>query len=298
VLVAGRAVWFYLGKLAWPADLVFYYPRWELHAAAWGPWLYPAAALGLGAALVGLAARGRRAPLAALLYFCGTLFPVLGFVDVYPFAITYVADHFQYFACLGPLALAAACPLPAALGATGRRAAGAAAAGVLVLLAGLTWRQGRLYQDAATLYSATLEGNPRCWLAHHNLGNLLLEEGRAAEAIGHYEAALRENPRDPDIPFNFGRALLQERRPAEAAAQFEAVLARNPDDAEAHDNLGSALLQLGRTAEAVTQLRSATRLAPDNGVAHYNLGVALQAAGQPAEAQAEFAAAARLGVHP
>ncbi len=29
VLLAGRAFWFYLGKLLWPADLVFFYPRWD-----------------------------------------------------------------------------------------------------------------------------------------------------------------------------------------------------------------------------------------------------------------------------
>ena len=33
--------------------------------------------------------------------FGGTLVPVLGFVNVYPFVFSYVADHFQYLACLG-----------------------------------------------------------------------------------------------------------------------------------------------------------------------------------------------------
>ena len=35
LLVAGRAAWFYLGKIVWPADLVFIYPRWtvDVHTA-------------------------------------------------------------------------------------------------------------------------------------------------------------------------------------------------------------------------------------------------------------------------
>ena len=48
--------------------------------------------------------RRRRGPLAAFLLFVGTLFPSLGFLNVYPFVFSYVADHFQYLACLGILA--------------------------------------------------------------------------------------------------------------------------------------------------------------------------------------------------
>ena len=50
---------------------------------------------------LGLAARRYRGPLASFLIFAGTLFPVLGFLNVYPFRYSYVADHFQYLASLG-----------------------------------------------------------------------------------------------------------------------------------------------------------------------------------------------------
>ena len=49
-----------------------------------------------------------RAPLAAWLIFGGSLFPVLGFFNVYPFRYTFVADHFQYLPNLALIALAAA----------------------------------------------------------------------------------------------------------------------------------------------------------------------------------------------
>src|SRR6185295_13308712 len=45
ILVAGRALWFYAGKLLWPAPLVSIYPRWEVSAAVWWQYLYPIAAV-------------------------------------------------------------------------------------------------------------------------------------------------------------------------------------------------------------------------------------------------------------
>ena len=106
-LVAGRAVWFYLGKLCWPANLIFIYPRWETDPETVWPLLYPAGVLVALAALWGWRRRSR-APLAAGLIFVGTLFPVLGFLNVYAFVFSFVADHFQYLAIFPLAALAAA----------------------------------------------------------------------------------------------------------------------------------------------------------------------------------------------
>ncbi len=114
LLLAGRVVWFYLGKLFWPAGLNFIYPRWTIDASVAWQYLFSIAAVALAVALGVLArphpafapssqtaAAGRRGPLAGYLFFVGTLVPVLGFVNVYPFLFSYVADHFQYLASLG-----------------------------------------------------------------------------------------------------------------------------------------------------------------------------------------------------
>ena len=50
-LIAGRVIWFYLGKLVWPAELIFIYPRWQVSRAEWWQYLFPAAALLLLGAL-------------------------------------------------------------------------------------------------------------------------------------------------------------------------------------------------------------------------------------------------------
>src|SRR5438093_13267996 len=108
LIIAGRAIWFYLGKLMWPDPLIFIYPRWEINS------LQLTAYLPLLAALAGLFAlwriRGKwsRPVFFAAAYFVISLFPVLGFFTVYFFRYSFVSDHFQYLASMGPLALAGA----------------------------------------------------------------------------------------------------------------------------------------------------------------------------------------------
>ena len=283
-LLAGRAIGFYLGKLLWPSNLIFIYPRWSIDARVAGLWLYPAGvAIALGL-LWRIARGGTRGPLAAFLLFVGSLFPALGFVNVYPFVFSYVADHFQYLASLAIVALAAAGweTWRGRAGLWGRTASWPVAAAAILLLGVLSWRQCRVYRDQRTLYSVTLEKNPGCWLAHLNLGGILLENGDVDEAIAHYRDALRGNPSYADTHFNLGKALLQTGRQSEAEAQFEETVRLDPTDAEAHDNLGIALAGMGRMEEAVAQFETALRLRPDNPRARYNLGIALRTLGRAA----------------
>jgi len=100
VLIAGRVVWFYVSKFFWPSDLIFIYPRWQINQSVWWQYLFPAA-LAVALAILVWLCRWRRGPLAGILFFIGTLVPVLGFLNVYPFRYSLVADHFQYLACLG-----------------------------------------------------------------------------------------------------------------------------------------------------------------------------------------------------
>ena len=106
VLIAGRAVWFYAGKLLWPHPLSFTYPHWTIDPGALWQWIFPAAVMIVLAALLLLRKRLGRGPLVAALFFVGTLFPALGFVNVYPMRFSFVADHFQYLASIGLIVLA------------------------------------------------------------------------------------------------------------------------------------------------------------------------------------------------
>ena len=123
MLIAGRALWFYAGKLVWPLELAVIYPRWEIDARSVAGWGYVLAAAGLALALWLLRQRIGRGPLAGALYFALTLGPVLGFVDYGYMQFSYVADRFQYLAGIGLLAVL----LGAAAHALGRLPAGAPA---------------------------------------------------------------------------------------------------------------------------------------------------------------------------
>jgi tetratricopeptide (TPR) repeat protein len=287
-VLAGRVIWFYLGNLLWPANLTFIYPRWTVDASVWWQWLFPVAAL---AALGGLCWWRARSPgpLAAALLFGGSLFPVLGFFNVYPFIYSYVADHFQYLASLALFALAAAAltrlPRPAFL-ATG--------AGLLSLCAVLTWRQAGMYRDVFTLYETTLRRNPDCWMAHNNLGMELSTGGRHEEARRHFEAALRLRPDYAEALNNLGYTLTQLGRAAEALPLLERAVRLKPAYVDAHNNRGIALMALERAAEGEAAFRRALWLSPAHALAHRNLAQALASSGRADEALGHFARAASL----
>lgn len=182
-LIAGRVPWFYLGKLAWPHPLIFIYPKWEIDAHSLRQAAYPASVLLLIATLWWQRLRWGRGPLAAVLLFGGTLFPVLGFADVYPMRFSFVADHFQYLASIGVIVLAAAsCATFVRRRQVPQVVAGSAATAVLLALGGTTWLRCFDYRDRETLWTATMLDNPDCWLAPLHLAHLRFDQGRIDEA--------------------------------------------------------------------------------------------------------------------
>jgi len=289
-LVAGRAIWFYLGKLLWPFGLAFTYPRWGVDQTVWWQYLYPAATL-IALGLFWHLRRRMRGPLAIALLFAGTLLPALGFVDVYPFRFSYVADHFQYLASIPVIAglsvvlLMVFEGLPSAWRRLTVRAVLTVA--IAVPLAALTAREARSYVNAETLYRETIRRNPHAWIAHSNLGGLLLDD-RPAEARGYVEEALRLNPDLAEAHNNLGILLHREGRIAEALAEYERAALVEPGLARAHNNRCLALTQLDRPIDALAACEAALVLSPAYPEALYHSGIALQMLGRTGEATSRF----------
>jgi protein O-mannosyl-transferase len=292
-LIAGRAFWFQLGKLLWPSNLMFVYPRWEINAAIWWQYLFPLAVLALLAILWSLR-RWSRAPLAGVLVYIFLLLPTLGFLNQYFFIYSFVSDHWQYLPCLGIIT-----PCASGIVLLVERLKPWRVwlePGVTLLIAGalfvVTSRQSRMYSDIETLYRTTISRNPACWMAQVNLGNILYQVNRVPEAMELFKQASEIKP--AIAHFSLGNALVQTGQKSEAIDQYTQALRINPDFAEAHNNLGGALFLIGRTSEAIEHYKHALRINPDYAEAHNNLGNALVQTGRASEAIDQYEQALRM----
>jgi tetratricopeptide (TPR) repeat protein len=290
LLLAGRIVWFYAGKLVWPHPLMFMYPRWVIHAAQ------PVAYLPLLAAAVGFAILWRkrnglaRPFLFVTVYFVAMLFPVLGFFNIYFSRYSHVNDHFQYLAALGFLPLAAVgimtvAELMAKHGALWKPAVCTA---VLLVLGLLSWRQAHIYRDAETLWRDTIAHNPEAWMAHNNLGAELNRQGKRDEAIQQFDAALRIRPTHAPAYYNTGLALAAKGDFAGAIPKYTKAIELEPGFAYSYYSLGIALANLGRFDEAISQFQITLQMQPNYAPGYFNLGNTLAAKGQSDEALACF----------
>jgi tetratricopeptide (TPR) repeat protein len=220
--IAGRAVWFYAGKFLVPTPLMFIYPRWNVGHAGWLTlMLFPGAVAGALAAMWFGRRRIGRGPLAASLLFIGLLFPALGFVNGYPMRYSFVADHFQYLACIA----AAAFTVGIASHFLPQRAKAPAATILLAALAAMTWHRAEAFHDLRTLWLDTLAKNPTSFIAHNNYGILLVNEGNLAAAERQFTDSLRVNPADPDALLNMAQVCRGRHDLAGAEAWFHRALA-------------------------------------------------------------------------
>jgi tetratricopeptide (TPR) repeat protein len=281
ILVASRAVWFYLSKIFWPSNLTFIYPRWNISPANVLDyiWLF----LGIAACVAIYFLRryfGRSVEVAAA-FFVATLSPVLGFIMLFTFRYTFVADHYQYLACIGPIALASAGIVSFSEKFTHYRVIVVSAALLVVASLGtLTWRQAATYSDIETLWRTTLARNPQCWMAHTNVGLVLFQKGQVDEAIAHYRSALQIQPDWWDAEYNLGTALSAKGEVDEAILHSEKAVAMRPTDPDAQVSLANLLFQKGHIDEAIAHYQKALTVRPGDFLALYGLGHTLLEKGE------------------
>jgi Tfp pilus assembly protein PilF len=282
----------YLSKTFWPVGLAAFYPHPEhfplikfitaiftLLSVSWFVFI----------------ARGKHPYLVVgWLWYLGTLLPVMGLMQVGSHAM---ADRYTYLPLVGifvMLSWGIAEILPCW---PKREAIIAFLAGTLLLaLMTLSWRQVSYWRDSYTLFSHALKATDDNWLAHNNLGLVLVEQGKTQEAEKHYRQALRLMPEYYEAHSNLGLLLARQGKGEEAVAHYKKALAIHPGYAAAHNNLGMLFAEQGKIKEAEEHYRQALRGSPEYYAAHNNLGILLSQQGKYEEAVAHYLKA--LAINP
>lgn len=263
-IVAGDALAFYATKLVVPAGLCMEYGRTPGVVVA-----DPASVALAGATLLAVLAivmvprlAACRGPLALAL---AGLAPVLGLVPFTFQEFSTVADRYAALPLLAPaVGVAVMCR------GAGVLRAGLVAAGLL-LLAAVSATQAATWRDSESLYRHAIRVNPRSIHARMNLGLVLLDEGRPAEAEPLLVEAVSLAPGYAKARYNLGLARHESGRLAEAEASYRRAIELDPGYAEAHNNLGILLCEQGRVAEGRDHFRAALRLQPGFTAARRNL---------------------------
>ena len=286
VLIAARAVWFYIGKLMWPVDLGAIYPHWDVTARdPWG-WGAVAAAVGVVATLWFLRRRIGRGSLAGVLFFGVTVAPTLGFVDYHFMLFSFVADRYQYLASIGITAVVvgavarAVSRAQAASKLWNETPKGVVTATLLVILGILTWQQASLYRDGISFFNHIIAHNYQAREAHLNLGSALLRWNRLEEALAAYRVAEEQRPEDCKPPYGAAIALHHMDRTDEAEAGYLRALQLCPHYAAALADLGKLRLDQQRYQDALRLSQAAINLDPNSATAWANRGVVLHHQGR------------------
>ena len=282
IILLGKIPVFYVGKFIWPEKFSFIYSHWKLDPSSLTS--YTATCLVILFISVCVYLREKIAGILCLvLLFLGTLFPVLGFFNIYPFAYAYVADHFTYhavlFLCVGVSVLWYAWYRAwiSSQNLLKRTLPRSVALAIICLLAAKASIQAKNYKDSETLYQATIQTTPDSFLAHNNLAILLSEKGKSKEALTHFKAALDVNPDYPQSYKNYADELSKQgNHHSEVLSLYLHAIALDPAYTDAHLSLANELTQYpDKVLEADKEFTVALRLRANDAKAHNDYAIFL-----------------------
>ena len=314
----------YLKKMLLPTDLAIFYP-------------HPGALLGLGSValallvLVGISwgvwwRRESGYPVVGWLWYLGTLFPVIGLVQVGGQAM---ADRHTYVPLIGVFIMLVWGSADIAdrwrLGKIWRCIMGLCVVGWLAVLTQIHlsyWQNSRLLFEhalevtsrnhiahnalglelkqqgdldaAMTHFQEALQIEPGYSKAHNNAGMILAERGQLIEAAKYFSEALRFNSRLLDAQNNLGMVYRIQGKYPEATHHFLKVLEMDSSYVRAYANMGLVMEAQNDFEEAITWHQRALRISPRRFATQNNLGLALMETGQLDQAAIHFAQAIEI----
>jgi protein O-mannosyl-transferase len=277
----------YLWKAVWPSQLAVLYPHPGNSLAVWK--IAVSASVLLAISGIVLRYHSQRYLLTGWLWFLGTLVPVIGIVQV---GFQSMADRYAYIPLIGVFVMVVFAASDLAQH-WKLNPAWSAVPAVVILLA-LSWtarRQLGYWDSGIDLWTHTLAVNPDNFIAHDNLGDALLMQGKPDEAYAQFQLAADVTPRDPWSHSNMGAYLQEKGRLPEAIEQDEITLRLSTDPfmlALTHANLGSAYRDLGIESAALENYNEAIKINPNQFNAYFGRGELFEKQGKLADAIRDF----------
>ena len=249
VLIASQSLWFYVGKLVLPTNLIVIYPHWDVNPQSALVWSMVAAVLAVPTILWFLRHRFGRAPVAVSAFFILCLSPVLGFVEFGYMQFSYVADRYLYFASAAPIALVAAGAVRFT-GGVGTILKMAAASFILLILAAVSWNQATIYRSSKSFFSHIVDANPTARGASENLAHAHLRYREFEEALTAANLAIEIAPYAPSGYTAAASALFNLDRVEESASHLKTAEQIRPLEPAGLELFGIVSTRLGQFAEA------------------------------------------------
>ncbi len=313
LIIAGKDLWFYPFKLFWPWPMMEVYPRWHLHHVALWQWIFPLSAFAVPLILLALSGKIGRGPFVGVAVYGLLISPLLGFIAFYTEIYTFVADHYQYLACIGIIILVtqtaawildqaaepshdapadssapgdhAAQAQPGMVGHSSSRLAIAVSALVLLILGSITWAQSEVYTPPLRVWTHDLKYNPTCWVAMEQVGTHDFVHGRMAEGLALlHKANQLSHGEDLVVTSDLGDAYRALHQYARAIPYYR----RSLDDAGIQPPTIRHLVEcyeaLGDWHQAYADMLRAVKLLPHSVVLQTQLADILSAARHPKRA--------------
>lgn len=297
VVIAGRALWFYASKLLLPMNLSFIYRRWIIDPDDPWRWLYPLTAIVL---LWRLFQSRWRGTLVAAMFFCVTLLPALGFVNVLPMRYSFVADHFQYIASVGLIVVIVSF-MCQRLPSQGRSIVRVV---LPLILAILTWQRQSAFVGLGPLWADTVAKNPYGWMPRMNYAKVLMAQDRLKEAQAQLDVAADLKYNSAEVAAVRAALYVRQNQITKAIDEYKRAIKLEPRLVEAHVNLGELYRRQRDPHDAVKEFRRAievwqsygdTFVDPDAAANVYNnLGICLEQTGDFRGALESYESALKL----
>jgi arylsulfatase A-like enzyme/Tfp pilus assembly protein PilF len=156
------------------------------------------------------------------------------------------------------------------------------------LMIGNEFERRRQYSEALDSYKQALALKPDYDLAVGNVANVCRELGRNDDALIWYHRLTEMSPKNAQVRQEMAQVLIDEGKLAEAERELKTALDLEPTMATAQNSLGALRLKQGDAATGEKIIRAALAQKSDLPLAHFNLALIAEQRGDTAAAMAEY----------